>query len=203
MVTVERMSQKGRVGKRGVYQVDVHSRNHSTPNLLLFSNDVRQGGLCVFFMASALWVCSRPIIYPLLETLLGGGRNAPKYGSPIHAVAFCGLGLAVYVLAMVSTHFPESRTVSLSPPPLSVDRPAWPVFAHVGKQASVPIVSMVSRPAGKVWFGLVRWKRSFVFFGAELPIVALRLLLPRCVRSFCFWGPWCEIADRGGEGVLR
>lgn len=72
----------------------------------------------MFFMASALWVSSRTVIYPLLEGLLGGRGTPSNYGTPssygssIYAAAFCGVFLAVYVLAVVSTHFPESRMVS-------------------------------------------------------------------------------------------
>lgn len=74
----------------------------------------------MFFMASALWISSQPVIYPLLAGLLEGGGTPSNYGtpssygSPVHALAFCGVFLAVYVLAVVSTHFPESRTVSLT-----------------------------------------------------------------------------------------
>eukprot|EP00903_Cladosiphon_okamuranus_P018928 g17409.t1 len=79
-----------------------------------------EGGLCVFFMASALWMSSRTVIYPLLEALLGGGGAPSIYGTPsgygprVHALGFCGVVLAVYVLAMVSTHFPDSRTARRS-----------------------------------------------------------------------------------------
>lgn len=70
----------------------------------------------MFFMASALWVCSGPVISPLLGGLLGGDGTPSNYGygSPVHALAFCVVFLALYVLAVVSRHFPDSRTVSLS-----------------------------------------------------------------------------------------
>lgn len=73
----------------------------------------------MFFMASALWVCSRPVVAPLLGELLGGtrrrgGRSGGGGGgdSPVYALAFCGVLLALYALAVVSRHFPDSRAVS-------------------------------------------------------------------------------------------
>lgn len=70
-------------------------------------------------MANALWVCSRPVIRPLLMVLLGGGggvgqrRNGSAVETSGHVLAFCGVILALYSLAMVSRHFPESQTVSV------------------------------------------------------------------------------------------
>eukprot|EP00752_Nemacystus_decipiens_P003365 g3112.t1 len=79
-----------------------------------------EGGLCVFFMASALWVSSQTVIYPLVGGLLGARGVSSSYGTPsghgstIPALAFCGVFLALYVLAVVSTHFPGSRTARRS-----------------------------------------------------------------------------------------
>lgn len=72
----------------------------------------------MFFMASALYVCSRPVISPLLRELLSGGghvasTSASSVDSPAHSLAFCGVILALYALAVVSRHFPDSRAVSL------------------------------------------------------------------------------------------
>ncbi|CAN0545448.1 unnamed protein product [Ectocarpus sp. 12 AP-2014] len=73
-----------------------------------------EGGLCVFFMASALYICSRPVISPLLRELLSGGSHvasasASSVDFPAHSLAFCGVVLALYALAVVSRHFPDSR----------------------------------------------------------------------------------------------
>lgn len=73
----------------------------------------------MFFMAVSLLVCSRPVIAPLLEALLRGGGNfsgsghgsGTVTGLPVHVVAFCGVVLGLYLLAVVSRHFPDSRTV--------------------------------------------------------------------------------------------
>ena len=80
---------------------------------------ILQAGLCVCFMAISLFVCSRPVIAPLLVAVLTGGRSTPGNGHgggtvagvPMHAVAFCGVVLGLYLLAVVSRHFPDSRTV--------------------------------------------------------------------------------------------
>ncbi|CAM9422492.1 unnamed protein product, partial [Laminaria digitata] len=79
-----------------------------------------EAGLCVFFMAISLMVCSGPVIAPLLEAVFGGGRGISGTGHgggggtvagvPVHAVAFCGVVLGLYLLAVVSRHFPNSRT---------------------------------------------------------------------------------------------
>lgn len=71
----------------------------------------------MFFMASALYICSRPVISPLLRKLLSGGSHvasasASSVDSPAHSLAFCGVVLALYALAVVSRHFPDSRVVS-------------------------------------------------------------------------------------------
>lgn len=79
------------------------------------SSYVMKGGVCVFFMASALWVCSGPVISPLLGVLLGKSSGFAVGGSgtgSAHVMAFCGVILGIYVLTMVSKHFPDSRTVS-------------------------------------------------------------------------------------------
>ncbi|CAN0553658.1 unnamed protein product, partial [Ectocarpus sp. 12 AP-2014] len=65
-------------------------------------------------MASALYICSRPVISPLLRELLSGGSHvasasASSVDSPAHSLAFCGVVLALYALAVVSRHFPDSR----------------------------------------------------------------------------------------------
>lgn len=75
----------------------------------------------MFFMANALWVCSRPVITPFLRAVLGAGaRGGMEWGgqqstrvSTVHVAAFCGVILALYVVVMVSRHFPDSRTVSV------------------------------------------------------------------------------------------
>ncbi|CBN74622.1 expressed unknown protein [Ectocarpus siliculosus] len=70
-------------------------------------------------MASALYICSRPVISPLLRELLSGGRHvasasASLVDSPAHSLAFCGVVLALYALAVVSRHFPDSRVARRS-----------------------------------------------------------------------------------------
>lgn len=76
-----------------------------------------QAGLCVFFMAISLLVCSGPVIAPLLEAVFRGGRGGIGHGGgtvvgvPVHAAAFCGVVLGLYLLAVVSRHFPNSQTV--------------------------------------------------------------------------------------------
>lgn len=89
-------------------------------NCMNARRSTRQAGLCMFFMAISLLVCSRPVIAPLLGALLGGGGGGGSEsghgsgtvkGLPVHVGAFCGVFLGLYLLGVVSRHFPDSRTV--------------------------------------------------------------------------------------------